>query len=83
MTRKLAILALALICCLGASATVNPGAIGGTVRDTAGVPQMGAVVEVFAISAPHTQSVLTDAKGSFTVAGLLPGLYTVKVTCDL
>jgi hypothetical protein len=80
MTRKLGILAIALFCCLGASAAVNPGAIGGVVRDTAGVPQMGAVVEVFAISAPRIQSVLTDAKGAFSIAGLLPGLYTVKVT---
>jgi hypothetical protein len=80
MTRKLGILALALLCSLGASAAVNPGAIAGVVRDTAGVPQMGAIVEIFANSAPHIQSVLTDAKGAFAIAGLLPGLYTVKVT---
>jgi len=80
MTRKLGILALALVWCLGASATVNPGVINGTVRDTSGVPQMGAVVELLANSAARTQTVMTDTKGAFSVAGLLPGFYTIKVT---
>ena len=80
MKRKLGILALALICCLGASAAVNPGVIGGTVRDSTGVPQMGAVVEVLANSAAGAQTVLTDTRGVFSIAGLLPGFYTVKVT---
>jgi hypothetical protein len=80
MPRKLGILALALIWCLGASAAVNPGVITGTVRDTAGVPQMGAVVEILANSAARTQTVITNPKGVFTVAGMLPGVYTIKVT---
>jgi hypothetical protein len=80
MTRKLAILALAFLWTLGASAAVNPGTISGTVRDTAGAPQMGAVVEILADSAARTQTVLTDTKGAFNIAGLLPGLYTIKVT---
>jgi Carboxypeptidase regulatory-like domain len=81
MTRKVGVLALlALIWCLGASAAVNPGVIAGTVRDNAGVPQMGAVVQILANSAARTQTVFTDARGAFTIAGLLPGLYTVKVS---
>ena len=80
MMRKLGILALALFWCFGASAAINPGVINGTVHDSAGVPQMGAVVEILASSAAHAQTVLTDTRGAFTIAGLLPGLYTVKVT---
>jgi hypothetical protein len=80
MTRKLGILVLALIWCLGASAAVNPGTISGTVRDTSGAPQIGAVVEVLADSAARAQTILTDAKGTFSASGLLPGLYTIKVT---
>ncbi len=80
MTRKLGILALAIIWCLGASAAVNPGVIAGTVRDSAGVPQMGAVVEILANTAARTQTILTDTRGAFSVSGLLPGIYTVKVT---
>jgi len=80
MKRKLGVLALALVWCLGASAAVNPGAITGTVRNNAGVPQMGAVVEILAYSTARTQTALTDTRGAFNIAGLLPGLYTVKVT---
>jgi hypothetical protein len=80
MTHKLGTLAIALLWCLGASASVNPGAIAGVVRDTAGVPQMGAIVEILANSTPRALSVQTDTRGAFTVAGLLPGLYTIKVT---
>ncbi|HVJ04049.1 MAG TPA: TonB-dependent receptor [Candidatus Saccharimonadales bacterium] len=80
MTRKLGILALAFVWCLGASAAVNVGVIAGTVRDTAGVPQMGAIVEVLSNSAARSQTALTDTKGGFTLPGLLPGLYTIKVT---
>ena len=80
MTRKLGILTLVIACCLGAHGAISPGAIRGTVRNTAGVPQLGAVVEVLANSASQIQTVVTDAKGSFTIAGLLPGIYTVRVT---
>ncbi len=45
-----------------------------------GCPRLGAVVEVLANSASQIQTVVTDAKGSFTIAGLLPGIYTVRVT---
>ena len=81
--RKLGILALALLWCLGASAAVNPGIITGTVRDSSGVPQMGAVVEVLANSAARAQTVFTDTRGGFAISGLLPGLYTVKVTAPI
>jgi hypothetical protein len=80
MTRKLGVLAFVLVWCFFASAAVNPGVIAGTVRDNAGVPQMGAVVEILANSAARTQTALTDTKGAFNIAGLLPGLYTIKVT---
>jgi hypothetical protein len=80
MTRKLGILTMAMLCSLAASAAISPGAIRGTVRNTAGVPQLGAMVEVLANSADQVKMVVTDAKGSFSVAGLLPGIYTVRVT---
>jgi hypothetical protein len=80
MTHKTGIIALALLWCVGVSASVNPGAIKGVVHDSAGVPQMGAIVEILANSTAGSQTVQTDTKGIFTVAGLLPGLYTIKVT---
>jgi hypothetical protein len=80
MMRKLEILALVVSCCLGASAAIDPGTISGTVHDSAGTPAPGAVVEVLAAPAARSESAVTNNKGSFTVQGLLPGLYTVKVT---
>src|SRR5580693_7189294 len=57
----------------------QPGAISGYVRDNSGIPQMGAVVEILGV-ANHTHTVFTDGAGYYAATGLLPGLYTLKVT---
>jgi len=57
----------------------QPGAISGYVRNASGTPQMGAVVQILG-SANRTFTVFTDAAVYYTAAGLLPGLYTLKVT---
>ena len=57
----------------------RPGAISGYVRDASGIPQMGAVVEI-AGSAAQSLTVFTDGKGFYSATGLLPGLYSVKVS---
>jgi hypothetical protein len=80
MMHKFGVLAALLLGGVFASAAVSPGVISGTVRDSSGTPQMGAVVELLSNSSSKTLSILTDTKGSFAVAGLLPGLYTVKVS---
>jgi len=56
-----------------------PGAISGYVRDGSGAPQMGAVVEVLG-SAAQALKVFTDDRGFYSVASLLPGTYSVKVS---
>ncbi|MGA2458093.1 MAG: carboxypeptidase-like regulatory domain-containing protein [Terriglobales bacterium] len=55
------------------------GAISGYVRDTSGAPQMGAAVEV-AGSAADALKVFTDDRGFYSVASLLPGTYSIKVS---
>jgi hypothetical protein len=55
------------------------GAISGYVRDGAGAPQMGAVVEILG-SAAQALKVFTDDRGFYSVATLLPGTYSVKVS---
>jgi len=55
------------------------GAISGYVRDASGAPQMGAVVEVIG-SAAETLKVFTDDRGFYSVASLLPGTYSIKVS---
>jgi carboxypeptidase family protein len=64
---------------LPAWAGERSGAISGHVRDASGEPQMGAVVEIFG-GANHSLTVFTDGAGYYTATGLLPGLYTLKVT---
>ncbi|HWR34548.1 MAG TPA: carboxypeptidase-like regulatory domain-containing protein [Clostridia bacterium] len=80
MTRKLGMLAVVLTLTLSASAGVDPGTISGHVRNSRGVPQMGAAVQFLTAVASQPQTVYTDARGFFTAAGLLPGSYSVKVT---
>lgn len=75
---KLGYVVLLLGLVLPASAA-KPGSISGYVRDSAGVPQMGAVVEILG-SAAHTLKVFTDGRGFYTAAGLFPGVYDIKVS---
>jgi carboxypeptidase family protein len=64
---------------LPAWAGERPAAISGYVRDAAGMPQMGAVVEL-AGSAARTLTVFTDGAGFYSAVDLLPGFYSVTVT---
>lgn len=79
MARKLGCLLLLLFAVTRVLAA-DPGVISGYVKDSAGTPQMGALVEVFASAASLGTSVFTDERGFYTVRNLLPGLYQVKVT---
>ena len=56
-----------------ASATVS-----GVIRDTAGVPQIGAQVQLLRADLTVVSSVYTDGKGRFTIASILPGQYALK-----
>jgi hypothetical protein len=77
--RKLGTFAIALGLALPMWAAQQPAAISGYVRNASGVPQMGAVVQILG-TANRTFTVFTDAAGYYTASGLLPGLYTLKVT---
>jgi hypothetical protein len=77
MYRKLALLMLVLGVGVPAWAAKERGIISGYVRDAAGVPQMGAMVEVMGSAA---LTVFTDERGFYRASGLLPGIYNVKVS---
>jgi hypothetical protein len=83
MFRKLGFLAVVAIMVttvsLPAWSGTASGAISGYVRDASGAPQMGAVVEVLG-SAAQALKVFTDDRGFYSVATLLPGTYSVKVS---
>jgi Carboxypeptidase regulatory-like domain len=53
--------------------------ISGYVRNAAGDPQMGAVIEILG-AANQSLIVFSDGAGYYTATGLLPGFYTLKVT---
>ena len=77
--RKLGIWAIVFGFSLPVWAEPQPGAISGYVRNTSGTPQMGAVVQILG-AAHQAFTVFTDAAGYYTASGLLPGLYSLKVT---
>jgi Carboxypeptidase regulatory-like domain len=77
--RQLGFWAVIIGLSLPAWAGERPGAISGYVRDSSGIPQMGAIVEIVG-SAARTLTVFTDGAGFYSATDLLPGLYTVKVS---
>jgi hypothetical protein len=55
-----------------------PGSISGVVRNSAGVPQIGAVVQLLRPDLSILTIVYTDDKGQFSVPSVTPGRYAVK-----
>jgi hypothetical protein len=76
MTRIMGWFVVLASLCATASAGVNPGSISGYVKNTAGVPQMGATVEVLS-SKGQARTAYTDATGFFRLTGLAAGSYDV------
>jgi hypothetical protein len=56
------------------------GAITGVVNDPSGVPQMGATVQLLNRQDRPFGKVLTDGRGEFQFFGLLPDVYSIRVT---
>ena len=56
------------------------GALEGRVLADGGHPQMGAVVQVFDRQDRLVDRELTDGKGLFVAAGLIPDVYSIRVT---
>jgi hypothetical protein len=56
----------------------GPASVTGVVRNSAGVPQMGAVVQLLRPDLSVAASVYTNSKGRFAFATVVPGRYSVK-----
>ncbi len=56
----------------------GPGSVSGVVRNSAGVPQIGAIVQLLRPDLNVVAIVYTDDKGQFTIPSVLPGRYSVK-----
>ncbi len=78
MARNAVGVALLLALALPVCAEPRPASIAGIVRNSAGVPQMGAAVEVF--NAAFSTKVFTDDHGQYVAKGLDPGTYSVRVS---
>ena len=50
----------------------------GVVRDSAGIPQIGAMVQLLRPDLSVVASVYTNSKGRFSIASVLPGHYALK-----
>jgi hypothetical protein len=55
-----------------------PGSVSGMVRDSAGVPQIGAVVQLLRPDLSVIASVYTNSEGRFLISSLAPGQYALK-----
>jgi len=74
------VLGVVLALCLAAGATDAPGSISGYVKDSGGVPQMGAAVEIYGTATGQHQLAYTDETGHFSLNGLLPGSYDLHAS---
>jgi Carboxypeptidase regulatory-like domain len=70
----LSLIALGSVPAYGAA----PGTISGVVRDSQGVAQIGATVQLLRPDLTVIDSVFTDSKGRYNLSFVLPGRYAVK-----
>ncbi len=67
-----------------ADAAENGGAVlSGVVKDSQGVTQMGALVQVLAANSTTVATAFTDHHGHYTIANLAPGAYVVRASQTL
>jgi hypothetical protein len=76
--------ALVLALASGVCAAAPSAAVSGVVRDTQGVAQMGALVQVLAAgSIGVAATAFTDPYGRYRIANLVPGKYVVRASAPL
>jgi hypothetical protein len=84
MTRSIHLVVFAALLALGSgpASGASPGSVSGSVsglvRDSSGVPQIGAEVQLLRPDLTVVASVYTDSLGHFTIPSVLPGRYAVK-----
>lgn len=78
---KIAILGLLIATVPGWAAT--PAAVSGVVRDSQGVVQMGALIQVLGANSTLVGTAFTDLHGRYLVSNLVPGRYEVRASAAL
>ena len=79
MMRRLQFALVALIALVSVPANGMPqGSVSGVVRDSAGIPQIGAVVQLLRPDLSVQATVYTNASGRFNIPAVVPGRYSIK-----
>ena len=80
MMRRVHLVAFAVLLALGNAPAFGaaPASVSGTVRDSAGVPQIGAEVQLLRADLTVLASVYTNSNGRFTIPSIFPGRYALK-----
>ena len=81
--KELGIGVLMLTFASGICSAASTAAVSGVVRDTQGVAQMGAMVQVLAAGSASVATAFTDMYGRYRIANLVPGKYQVRATAAL
>jgi len=81
--RRVHLVVLAGLIALGSAPAhgAPPASVSGVVRDSAGIPQIGAQVQLLRPDLTVLASVYTDSHGRFLLTSVFPGKYSLKAMC--
>ncbi len=79
---KLACFALVVALGWAPLAAAVTASVSGCVRDSAGVPQMGARVQLLHLDLSVAATTETDIQGRYKIASVIPGRYSIKVIAE-
>jgi hypothetical protein len=71
-------IAVLIACGAALSWSASPASVSGVVRDSAGVPQIGAQVELLRPDLSIAASAYTNSEGRYLLTSLVPGKYAIK-----
>ncbi|MGB9031968.1 MAG: carboxypeptidase-like regulatory domain-containing protein [Acidobacteriaceae bacterium] len=74
------LVAAVVLCAAGVQASAQSNSLTGMVRDSRGVPQAGAAVELLRPDLTVASEVFTDEHGRYRIDTILPGIYEVKAS---
>jgi len=80
---KIVLLALMLLTASVSGSAGQGAVVSGVVRDSQGVVQMGALVQVLAGDSSIMRTAFTDLHGRYLIANVLPGKYQVRASAAL
>jgi hypothetical protein len=74
------LIALAALCAGASQASAQANTLSGVIRDSRGLPQPGAAVELLRPDLSVVSEVFADEHGRYRMEGILPGIYDVKAS---